>query len=492
MNAKIKSFLVMMLLVFTMLTTIGIAENKTQSNNLMMNKIENSDCFHLKQTGTLDDELDQQQPSDCGYGQAGWDGVMFAQTFIPTLDSLTRIELKLLKKGNPESLTISIKEELDGNDLCSLTVNSEEIISSTHWHEFDLDDIQLEPGVTYYIIWLQNGGDGDNCIYWGFGENDQYPSGEAWKYVNNQWSIFDPQNQDEVDFCFKTYGKVKNPSTPSTPTGSEEGDVGELLTYSTSSTDPGNGQLYYQWDWGDGNKSEWDGPYNSGETINAEYSWDNEGIFIVKVKAKNVDNFESEWSNPIIVGIPVKNEDIDQTQDSNSGNGQGGWSGTQLAQKFIPVENTLTKIDLLIFRKGDPQGLNISIRKELNEKDIISQYSQITELDEELKAEWITFNFEDIDLISGESYYIVWEQDGGDTNNVFYWTFGVDNPYIYGEPWVNAGSWIEFEPPEHDQPDFCFKTYHAKDKFIGNSLLMFLEDYPILFNLFELLFRSIF
>jgi len=55
-------------------------------------------------------------------------------------------------------------------------------------------------------------------------------------------------------------------------------------------------------DWGDGTFSEWLGPFPSGTPAEESHSWDEAGIYEVKVKAK--DNYsESDWSSSHPINI---------------------------------------------------------------------------------------------------------------------------------------------------------------------------------------------
>ena len=98
--------------------------------------------------------------------------------------------------------------------------------------------------------------------------------------------------------------RINNPpETPSMPSGPTYGNIGVSYTFTTSTTDPDAGdQLYYQWDWGD-DVSEWFGPYNSGQTVEATQSWSNAGEYQIKVKAKDNSGLESEWSDPLTIHI---------------------------------------------------------------------------------------------------------------------------------------------------------------------------------------------
>ena len=96
----------------------------------------------------------------------------------------------------------------------------------------------------------------------------------------------------------------QRPNKPSKPTGKNHGDPKEEYTFSSTATEPDSEQLYYAWDWGDGNYSYWLGPYSSGEITKATYSWEKGGNYKVRVKAKDVHGGESEWSDPLTVTIP--------------------------------------------------------------------------------------------------------------------------------------------------------------------------------------------
>jgi hypothetical protein len=95
------------------------------------------------------------------------------------------------------------------------------------------------------------------------------------------------------------------PNTPDTPPGPTTLEIGESGIYTTKTIDPDGDQVFYLWNWGDGNISDWMGPYASGATINTTHIWSTAGIYEVKVQAKDTNNEESDWSTPLVVTITI-------------------------------------------------------------------------------------------------------------------------------------------------------------------------------------------
>lgn len=94
------------------------------------------------------------------------------------------------------------------------------------------------------------------------------------------------------------------PDKPAKPSGSEKGKTGEEYAYTTSTTDADGDQLYYMFDWGDGNYSEWLGPYNSGDICEAKHTWSQDGSYSIKVMSKDAHDGDSDWSDPLPVSMP--------------------------------------------------------------------------------------------------------------------------------------------------------------------------------------------
>jgi len=94
------------------------------------------------------------------------------------------------------------------------------------------------------------------------------------------------------------------PNKPSRPSGPASGGANTPITYSTSTTDPDNDKISYWFDWGDGQNSGWVGPYDSGQTASASHTWASTGSYQIKVKAKDINDLESAYSDTLSINIP--------------------------------------------------------------------------------------------------------------------------------------------------------------------------------------------
>jgi len=104
--------------------------------------------------------------------------------------------------------------------------------------------------------------------------------------------------------------RIKNINGPTIPTiqGPTSGEKGEELTYNIQSFDPEN-EISYYIDWGDGDEEGWLGPYDSGEKIAKSHSYNSQGSFVIKVKAKNQYDIESDWGT-LVVSMPKTKNNV--------------------------------------------------------------------------------------------------------------------------------------------------------------------------------------
>jgi hypothetical protein len=246
--------------------------------------------------------------------------IQVAQSFMPTKSIITRIELLIGKNSTAVSpLDISIRKELTEEDLTVTSLDPSLVPTETYdWVEIDIDDIIITAGETYYIVGLTENIT-DNYYAWGANNmSESYLNGCMWisidegKNWTNESNSQNIQNyesfsynaattdfQENVtwDMCFRTYGR--NNDAPDTPTieGPSSGKAGDTLNYVISSTDLDDDQVYYWISWFDDCPDiYWDGPYNSSEPITRGYTYEEQGTYTIRVKAKDVFDAESDFA----------------------------------------------------------------------------------------------------------------------------------------------------------------------------------------------------
>lgn len=95
---------------------------------------------------------------------------------------------------------------------------------------------------------------------------------------------------------------TNEPYPPSTPSGSTSGYTYTTYPYTTSTTDPNDDDVRYEFDWGDGSTTT-TGWYTSGFTATASHYWSSTGTYYVKVRAQDFYYEYSDWSPYLTVSI---------------------------------------------------------------------------------------------------------------------------------------------------------------------------------------------
>ena len=188
---RVVGVVISLLLIISMFSTIVLAErNEIKSNGV------NSLIFN--------DELDQSQ-TDLDEWIFVDSYIYLAQSFIPQLNLLTRVELLLSKDPDfpPSSpFELAIRDSLTGDNLAHSSANAGQVpgFPSSDWIEFDFDDISVATGETYYIIAYTDDYEG---YLWGHAVDNPYPYGMMHYSMDggNTWGNFATN-----DGCFKTYG----------------------------------------------------------------------------------------------------------------------------------------------------------------------------------------------------------------------------------------------------------------------------------------------
>lgn len=113
-----------------------------------------------------------------------------------------------------------------------------------------------------------------------------------------EWQLFGDPSLQIAD------RSQQSPGAPEPPEGPSSGRHWRTYDYTATAADPEGDDVYYLFDWGDGNYSGWMGPYQSGESVTASYSWESRGEYAIRVKAKDEHNQMSDWSDPLPVSMP--------------------------------------------------------------------------------------------------------------------------------------------------------------------------------------------
>jgi len=94
------------------------------------------------------------------------------------------------------------------------------------------------------------------------------------------------------------------PDKPDPPDGPITAKINEEHTYTAVSSDPEGEQIYYLFEWGDGEYSGWIGPYDSNQTGEASHTWTAKNNYEIRVKVKDIHGVQSEWSDPLQISMP--------------------------------------------------------------------------------------------------------------------------------------------------------------------------------------------
>jgi len=227
---KILPILVVGILVLSGLGAVGLADNVEENDIQILGDGGNTSLIY-------EDGLDQEQP-DQSDDHAMPVGVFeienvtiyvqVAQSFIPTKEILTRVELFVGKNATASyPYVLAIREELTEENIVETSLNPEEfVIENYSWLEFDFEDIWVTVGQTYYIVCYTENVT-DNWYAWAANnDSESYPHGCAWAslddgdtWTNDSVSASNeeawtpdhgvaPLNNDDntSDMCFKTYG----------------------------------------------------------------------------------------------------------------------------------------------------------------------------------------------------------------------------------------------------------------------------------------------
>ena len=134
-----------------------------------------------------------------------------------------------------------------------------------------------------------------------------------------------------------------------------------------------------------------------------------------------------------------------------------------VAQGFTPNMSILTRVEIELFKIGNPppdSQIYIGLWDGLYGEELA--YTMFTGNDFPGTRKWFTFDFEDLIVEPGRTYYIVCLSDVLSFDYGYYWFAVNNNPYPRGDAWYSIFGYEWFpldDPPEHPKTDCVFKTY---------------------------------
>ena len=148
----------------------------------------------------------------------------------------------------------------------------------------------------------------------------------------------------------------------------------------------------------------------------------------------------------------------------------GYYANLSVAQSFIPQKEVLTRTFFLMARNASTTyPCFLAIRDNLTDKDLAitsvepNEFPIVNGTPTEEQLAWIEFNFDDIWVTPGQTYYIV-VYTANVTDN-YYWISGNGtNIYQNGTVYLSLNdgqTWSEFT-----DADGCFKTYGLHETFL--------------------------
>uniref|UniRef100_A0A7V3PTX4 PKD domain-containing protein n=1 Tax=candidate division WOR-3 bacterium TaxID=2052148 RepID=A0A7V3PTX4_UNCW3 len=95
----------------------------------------------------------------------------------------------------------------------------------------------------------------------------------------------------------------KPPAIPAKPAGPTLLNPGDTGVYQSVTTDPNRDRVLYIWDWGNGS-TDTTQLLRSGDTVLVRYVWNEEGVYPVRVRAKDEKgDFSPGWSDTLLVQV---------------------------------------------------------------------------------------------------------------------------------------------------------------------------------------------
>jgi hypothetical protein len=131
-----------------------------------------------------------------------------AQNYIPTVNTITRVELMLRKFGTPEfNLTVELREDHpQGLLLDTKEFTPTEVPSNWEWFNIDFNDVMVTADIEYFIVCppAPIGVTTSFGYEWRYAFGNQYDDGAFWftRDGGGLWRDLPTM----YEFVFRTYG----------------------------------------------------------------------------------------------------------------------------------------------------------------------------------------------------------------------------------------------------------------------------------------------
>ena len=131
-----------------------------------------------------------------------------AQSFVPTVNTMTKAEIYLRKFGSPSfNLTVELRtDDPQGTVIDSEVFTPDQMGSSWQWVEIDFTDTTITPGLDYFIV-IPPAPSGVTTSFgyeWGYAFGDQYADGSFW-FTRDGGALW-RDLPSMYEFAFRTFG----------------------------------------------------------------------------------------------------------------------------------------------------------------------------------------------------------------------------------------------------------------------------------------------
>ena len=224
------------------------------------------------------------------------------QAIVNCEDCENLVNLVYVEAKECSGSTLTWEDEATVDVVCALTADAGGPYSGGIDEEIELIGSASGGSLPYTYGWdLDNDGEYDdatgNEVTWSWDTSGTFE-------ISLKVTDDDGRTDTDDTAVIIAPGENHQPEKPQRPRGPTTGKAGRTYTYSTSTTDPDGDQIYYKFDWDDDTTSGWIGPYDSGDTVEASHVWGNRGGYSVKVKAKDIHDAESPYSDPLSITMP--------------------------------------------------------------------------------------------------------------------------------------------------------------------------------------------